>query len=262
MLSPGCFSAWRGRCDPREEPARPSGAGGLEWPRWWERLDPGIATGNPKNAYRARRGEEMPGVGGTQSQIDRAVDKVGGRRHLSSILASGATLGTSDSTSGPFPAPLPYPTPPENHFIFPVSPTKSISGADTPRRGPRWAEGQAVTFPTPITVGSGLGRRPGRVILQEAGNAGAEESGTRGAGRGLGTEGHQYVRVLWVFFLLPRVDLQRAGSFGHHSISCVLPAAGGLLRVTPLAVTNFEVGVLGVSPIQAPMGCCSLSHAA
>lgn len=233
MLSPGCFSAWRGRCDPREEPARPSGAGGLEWPRWWERLDPGIATGNPKNAYRARRGEEMPGVGGTQSQIDRAVDKVGGRRHLSSILASGATLGTSDSTSGPFPAPLPYPTPPENHFIFPVSPTKSISGADTPRRGPRWAEGQAVTFPTPITVGSGLGRRPGRVILQEAGNAGAEESGTRGAGRGLGTEGHQYVRVLWGIFFYCQGLIYKEQAVSATTASAVCSPLRGGFSVSP-----------------------------
>jgi len=142
---------------------------------------PSITTGNPKSTCGARRGEETPSIGRTRGQIQCAGDKDGEGRLLSSVPAAGAVPGASDSVSGPFPATLTYQHHQKSGFFFPVSPTKSISGADTPRQGPCQAGGKAVTFPVSVTVGSGLGSTPGRVILREAGSTRAEESGAQGA---------------------------------------------------------------------------------
>lgn len=57
-----------------------------------------------------------------------------------------------------FPATLPYQHHQKAHFIFPMSPTKSISGADTPRWAPQRDEGQALTFPASITWGVWAGQ--------------------------------------------------------------------------------------------------------
>lgn len=140
---------------------------------------PSSTTGNPKNTCRDRRGEETPGMGRTRGQICCGVDKVGEGRHLSPVPAAGASAGTGDSLSGLFPAALPYQRHQKTHFIFPVSPTKSVSGTHTSRQGPCQDREKAVTFPASITVVSG----PGRALPRGAARAGVEESDTQGTGR-------------------------------------------------------------------------------
>lgn len=74
----------------------------------------------------------------------------------------------------------PLPAPPESPLRFSSEPHKEPFWCAHTKAGPSPGQGQTVTFPASITVGSGLGGGPGRAGQREAGSAGGEERSTWG----------------------------------------------------------------------------------